>query len=103
MADRMDEWPALLDFAVELAEAAGPTALRYFRAPLEVHNKLSAGGFDPVTRADREVEAFIREATEPLMAAPGHRVPQRPATPRLPRSCPRRPPRGTRSARTDAG
>ena len=54
--------PALLDCAVELAEAAGPIALRYFRAPLDVHNKLTGGGFDPVTRADREVEAFIRDA-----------------------------------------
>jgi myo-inositol-1(or 4)-monophosphatase len=52
----------LLEFAVEIAEAAGPIALRYFRAPLEVQNKLATGGFDPVTRADREVETFIREA-----------------------------------------
>jgi myo-inositol-1(or 4)-monophosphatase len=62
MADPIDELPALLDFAVDLAEAAAPIALRYFRAPLEVQNKLSAGGFDPVTRADREVEAFVRDA-----------------------------------------
>lgn len=53
--------PALLDFAVEVAEAAGPIALRYFRAPLDVHNKLTDGTFDPVTRADHEVEAFIRD------------------------------------------
>jgi len=59
-----NELAALLDFAVELAEAAGPIALRYFRAPLDVHNKLTAGGFDPVTRADREIEAFIRDAIE---------------------------------------
>ena len=52
--------PALLAFAVEVAEAAGPIALRYFRVPLEVQNKLASGGFDPVTRADREVETFIR-------------------------------------------
>lgn len=59
--DDTTELTALLDFAVELAEAAGPIALRYFRAPLEVQNKLADGGFDPVTRADREVEAFIRD------------------------------------------
>jgi len=51
---------ALLEFAVEVAEAAGPIALRYFRAPLDVQNKLHGGGFDPVTLADREVEAFLR-------------------------------------------
>jgi myo-inositol-1(or 4)-monophosphatase len=59
-APRAADLPALLAFAVEVAEAAGPIALRYFRAPLEVQNKRTAGGFDPVTRADREVEAFIR-------------------------------------------
>ena len=62
MADATDELRALLDCAVELGEAAGPIALRYFRTPLDVHNKLAEGGFDPVTRADREVEAFIRDA-----------------------------------------
>ena len=50
----------LLAFAVAIAEAAGPIALRYFRAPLDVHNKESGGGFDPVTRADHEIEAFLR-------------------------------------------
>ena len=51
----------LIEFAVQIAEAAAPIALRYFRAPLEVQNKLSGGGFDPVTRADREVETFFRQ------------------------------------------
>lgn len=62
MFDQATETAILLDFAVEIAEAAGPIALRYFRAPLEVQNKLAGGGFDPVTRADREVETFIRDA-----------------------------------------
>ena len=62
MAEATADPEGLLDFAVELAEAAGPIALRYFRAPLDVYNKLAGGGFDPVTRADREVEAFIRDA-----------------------------------------
>jgi myo-inositol-1(or 4)-monophosphatase len=52
----------LLAFAVELAEAAAPIALRYFRVPLDVQNKRSGDGFDPVTCADREVETFIRNA-----------------------------------------
>ena len=53
--DRIDwiEVRQLLEFAVQIAEAAAPIALRYFRAPLEVQNKLSGSGFDPVTRADR--------------------------------------------------
>ena len=62
MADHSKQIATLLDFAVEIAEAAAPIALRYFRAPLEVQNKLAGGGFDPVTRADREVETFLRDA-----------------------------------------
>ncbi len=54
----------LLAFAVQIAEAAAPIALRYFRAPLEVQNKLSGNGFDPVTQADREVETFFRHEIE---------------------------------------
>lgn len=49
-----------LDSAVSIAESAGPIALRYFRSPLDVENKIQGAGFDPVTRADREVEASIR-------------------------------------------
>ena len=45
--------------ALPIVEAAGAHALRYFRQPLAVENKLGAG-FDPVTIADREVEALIR-------------------------------------------
>ena len=50
----------LLAFAVAIAEAAGPLALRYFRTPLDVQDKGSGGGFDPVTRADHEIETFLR-------------------------------------------
>jgi len=60
--DGAGDLPAMLDFAVELAEAVAPIALRYFRTPLEVRNKLAGSAFDPVTRADHEVEAFIRDA-----------------------------------------
>jgi myo-inositol-1(or 4)-monophosphatase len=42
-------------------QGAGAVALRYFRQPLQVENKLSGGNFDPVTCADRAVEAFLRE------------------------------------------
>jgi histidinol phosphatase-like enzyme (inositol monophosphatase family) len=50
----------LLAFAVDIAEAAGPIALRYFRTPLDVHDKGAGAGFDPVTRADHEIETFVR-------------------------------------------
>src|ERR1041385_1937133 len=71
MADQQvaaSEIAQLLEFAVQIAEAAAPIALRYFRASLDVQNKLSGSGpsaglragFDPVTQADREVETFLR-------------------------------------------
>lgn len=56
------EVDAALDAAVEIVEAAGPIALRYFRHALEVDNKAGGGAFDPVTRADREIELAIRGA-----------------------------------------
>ena len=42
-------------------ERAGDVAMRYFRQPLDIYNKAAKRSFDPVTRADREVEAMIRE------------------------------------------
>ena len=50
-----------LAFAQQAMQGAGAVALRYFRQPLEVENKLTEGSFDPVTCADRAVEAFLRE------------------------------------------
>jgi histidinol phosphatase-like enzyme (inositol monophosphatase family) len=44
-----------------ILRAAGPIALRHFRQPIAVDDKGGARGFDPVTRADREVETFIRD------------------------------------------
>jgi len=49
-----------LAVAAALVEAAGPIALRFFRRPLPVEDKSRGTGFDPVTRADREIEASIR-------------------------------------------
>jgi len=54
-----DDIRTQLAIAADLAEQAGPLALRWFRSPLEIGNK-AGEGFDPVTRADREVEAFLR-------------------------------------------
>ena len=48
--------------ACRAADAARPAALAHFRAEgLSAENKDARGGFDPVTAADRGVEAAIRE------------------------------------------
>ena len=59
-------------FAVELAREAARVSLPYFRGACEETDKGGAGGFDPVTQADREAEAAIRR----LIAAryPDHGV-----------------------------
>jgi myo-inositol-1(or 4)-monophosphatase len=59
--DRQAEVEARLAVALPIVEAAGRLALAYFRRPIEVENKLGPGVFDPVTAADRDVEALIRE------------------------------------------
>lgn len=51
-----------LQFAVAAAEAAGPIALGYFRNGVRVADKSAGGIFDPVTAADREIEAALRKA-----------------------------------------
>ena len=51
----MNDIDAALGFAEELLQEAGGIALRHFRQPLDVANKLADGRFDPVTIADREV------------------------------------------------
>lgn len=52
---------ALMRSAEALVGQAGAIALRYFRTELEVIDKGSVGRFDPVTAADREIEAFLRD------------------------------------------
>ena len=49
-----------LETCRRLLVEAGQIALRYFRTDLVADNKLQDGGYDPVTRADQEVEAFLR-------------------------------------------
>jgi len=56
-----DEIAAALAFAKQAMLDAGQIALRYFRQPLAIDNKLGERGFDPVTCADRDVEACVRE------------------------------------------
>lgn len=54
---------AFLDFAHELADLSGRAILPHFRRPMAVDNKANAaGGFDPVTAADRAAERTIRRA-----------------------------------------
>ena len=62
----------LLAFARQTIEAAGSIALQYFRVPLAVENKAGDRRFDPVTRADREIEAYIRDRIS--AAYPGHAI-----------------------------
>ncbi len=63
---------AFLDFALRLVEDAGELALKYFRLPISVDDKPGKKGFDPVTAADREIEAFIRDAI--IKKFPDHAV-----------------------------
>ena len=50
----------LVDFAVHLADLAAEQILPRFRTGVGTQNKSQAGGYDPVTVADREAEAAIR-------------------------------------------
>ncbi len=53
--------PAFIDLAGRLADAAGVVARRYFRQPVDVEAKADQS---PVTVADREAEAVMRELIE---------------------------------------
>jgi histidinol phosphatase-like enzyme (inositol monophosphatase family) len=48
-------------FLVELASVAAAVTLPYFRGDNAEENKAGPGSFDPVTQADREAEAAIRQ------------------------------------------
>ena len=50
-----------LAFAQQVMQGASAIAMHYFRQPLEVENKLAGRSFDPVTCADRAIEAYLRE------------------------------------------
>lgn len=55
---------ACRQLALDLAEAARPAALRYFRHAGLVQDNKDATGFDPVTEGDRAAEAAMRELIE---------------------------------------
>ena len=62
-----------LPFLEGLIEQAGEIPLRYFRSDLVVTDKhLKGESFDPVTRADRETEEFIRAGI--AAEFPGHTI-----------------------------
>lgn len=61
-----------VDVALDAVQEAGALAVRHFRSRLAVDDKAPGAGFDPVTVADREVEASIRASLEAHL--PGHRV-----------------------------
>jgi len=60
-----------LDTVTELVRAAGDRSLEWYRTLERVDNKLEVG-FDPVTEADRAVEAELRAALEARF--PGHQI-----------------------------
>lgn len=53
-----------LSFACQISKQAGLQTLPYFRSNIIIENKLSDGGFDPVTQADKQAETVIRNAIE---------------------------------------
>ena len=55
-----EDLQSLVDFAVTTAQSTSEIALKYFRSDLQVENKRAEGKFDPVTLADKEIEASIR-------------------------------------------
>jgi len=63
-----DDLAAYLALAERLADAAGATAMRYFRTPFSVDDKADAS---PVTIADREAEATMRAMIEAEFPAHG--------------------------------
>jgi histidinol phosphatase-like enzyme (inositol monophosphatase family) len=56
------DYAAYRTLALTMAEAAGLAILPHFRVALDVEDKGSAAGYDPVTVADRAAESVIRTA-----------------------------------------
>ncbi|NKB39252.1 MAG: histidinol-phosphatase [Gammaproteobacteria bacterium] len=69
---REEEIQLLTDFVTDIARDSGEIALKYFRSDLKVENKQSDGKFDPVTLADTEIEAFLRDKISAKY--PGHSI-----------------------------
>ena len=67
-----DELKRCLEAGLAAVLEAGPIALEYFRRPMAVSDKRLGGHYDPVTEADRRIEALIRERLRGDF--PAHRV-----------------------------
>ena len=67
-----EEKTALVEFATNIARESGEIAMKYFRSDLEVSDKGDKTKFDPLTRADTEIEAFLREKIQE--AYPDHGI-----------------------------
>jgi myo-inositol-1(or 4)-monophosphatase len=65
-----EHWRELVDFARNLASAAGDAILPTFRTVSAVDSKIT-DGFDPVTEADRSGERAMRELIEKTFPAHG--------------------------------
>lgn len=63
----LEKWQSIL---VDILRGSADVTLRYFRQPVEVDNKLTSG-FDPVTIADRECEAYIDRALQHFLPEHG--------------------------------
>jgi myo-inositol-1(or 4)-monophosphatase len=71
---RYSETMTAIDFAAfvdQLASVSGETILPFFRTALSIENKSIAGGFDPVTAADRAVEVAMRTLIKKSFPAHG--------------------------------
>ena len=58
----MNRIAEFLEFAYDVALAAGAAILPHFREAIAVEDKRNALGYDPVTIADRAAEEVIRAA-----------------------------------------
>jgi histidinol-phosphatase len=63
---------ACVEAGLEAVLEAGPIALEYFRRSMVVEDKLPGVYYDPVTEADRRIEALIRERLGARF--PDHRI-----------------------------
>jgi myo-inositol-1(or 4)-monophosphatase len=70
----LPDFDVLLEFALHLAKASGELVLPYYRRPIAIEDKniaLGVAEFDPVTAADKAVEALIRREVERRFPAHG--------------------------------
>lgn len=85
MTSAQDEWIEEEAFASTVVEQAGALALAHFRQTIEVTDKAAPGvPLDPVTAADRAVEAHLRQAIHARF--PSHGVQGEEQAPALGRS-----------------